>query len=252
MLGELAKAVNPAGGLIYHARAARYRGALWAPFREAIGDWLEEWGPRARRLVIFGPSGGYCLPMGWVGQFDSVVGVDPDPVAEWIFRRRLGGRTRVEWRREDFFRGSAGSRLKEFLEEEAGAAILFANFLGQLRYVLGRGKESDLLAPWRTGLSSIIEGREWASFHDRVSGALQPRFEQGLRAEQRLTDAEMLARFYAEGESGELIDHQTDGLLPEALARAYFSWELAPGQFHLVEAVRSEDLGRAGHAQGGF
>ncbi|HVZ35787.1 MAG TPA: hypothetical protein VG963_25345, partial [Polyangiaceae bacterium] len=81
------------------------------------------------------------------------------------------------------------------------------------------------------------------SFHDRVSGPLAPSLEEPIAAEQRWSDRELLEQAYygAEGEiGGALLDHGTEGFFPERLPHLYLRWELAPGSFHLIEAVASE------------
>jgi hypothetical protein len=37
--------------------------------------------------------------------------------------------------------------------------------------------------------------------------------------------------------SAPLLDHLTEGFFPAERPHAYFSWELLPGTFHLIEAT---------------
>jgi hypothetical protein len=91
----------------------------------------------------------------------------------------------------------------------------------------------------------------WASFHDRVSGAAPPEVDPVVHTSARLDDAAVVRRFYpdlaeragaagaagAAGERDELLDHLPEGFFPAERPHAYFSWELMPGVFHLIEAT---------------
>ena len=85
-------------------------------------------------------------------------------------------------------------------------------------------------------------GRSWASFHDRVSGALAPSLEEPLLSSQRWSDEELVQHaFYGGTEvlGGTVLDHGMAGFFPEDLPHLYLRWELAPGSFHVIEAVAS-------------
>jgi hypothetical protein len=245
---------NVAGGIRYHWRGWRSAGGRWRPFRAAVSDWLAGWLPGGDRLLIVGASGGYCLDMRWVGRFAEVVCLDPDPVARWVFARRLrraSPGTRLAWRQDDFLDehdpAAQLARLQAFMGEYPGAPVLFSNFLGQLGLLMDeRAIPSSLaLAHWRERLvRDVLEGRPWASFHDRISGELSPRLELPLRAPARLDDAEIIRRFYGDpgpdrGHLIELADHGTEGLFPADREHTYFSWELTPGCSHLIEGTHS-------------
>ena len=81
--------INPAGGLRYHLRAARYSRALWEPFRWALGQWLLAWEPPEKNLVLVGPSAGYNLQPFLFERFERLVCLEPDPLARALFARRL-------------------------------------------------------------------------------------------------------------------------------------------------------------------
>ncbi len=241
---------NPAGGVRYHLRAWRHSATLWQPFRWALGEWLLDWKPPEKTLLLVGPSGGYNLQPFLFERFERVVCLEPDPVARWIFRRRLE-RAPLERRPELSF--IAEDQLVEH-PERFGAllarlddpAILFSNVLGQLRVLLGvSDTDDDRFARVREAVQAAERGRSWASFHDRVSGVLQPALTQATVVEERWSDKELLNHAFAEardlpqGTAPELLDHLTEGLFPTDLPHAYFSWELEPGWFHVIEAVRS-------------
>ncbi|HET9932233.1 MAG TPA: hypothetical protein VFQ35_16130, partial [Polyangiaceae bacterium] len=90
----------------------------------------------------------------------------------------------------------------------------------------------------------LLEGRSWASFHDRFSGSLRPSLEGTLSADSRAADAELVETLFGEGggeggQPSELTDHLTEGFFPANLPHSYFCWELEPGVFHVIEGVKS-------------
>ena len=239
---------NPAGGLRYHLRALRYGKSLWQPFRWALGEWLLGWQPPERSLLLVGPSGGYCLQPFVFERFERIVCLEPDPVARLVFAQKLSRaplerRPKLEFLSDDHLI-SAPEKLPRLLETLPDTALLFSNIIGQLRVLLGTG---DVAAPQfqrvRAAIRESLTGRSWASFHDRVSGWSEPQFAQPLWAETRLTDAEVLEVLYGEPPSStfdntaELLNHQTSGIFPDDVPHSYFSWELLPSLFHVIEAV---------------
>jgi hypothetical protein len=241
--------LNPAGGLRYHVRGYRLSETLWAPFRFALAEWLYGWAPREKKLVIVGPSAGWCVQPFFFERFDEVVCLEPDPLAHFLFRRRLSRaplehRPRLRFDVDDHLLAGPDA-LARRLDAEGDAAVLFSNVLGQVRVLLGATEPSDArLAGVRKTVHAAIRGRSWASFHDRVSGELEPALEGRLDADRRLSDEEVQDHFYAavmpDGSSvPPLRDHLTAGYFPEERPHAYFSWPLLPGVFHLIEATRS-------------
>ncbi|MGC4094298.1 MAG: hypothetical protein QM756_41595 [Polyangiaceae bacterium] len=242
--------VNPAGGLRYHLRAARYSRKLWQPFRWAVGEWLLDWQPPETTLVLVGPSAGYNLQPFLFERFRRVIALEPDPVARYLFKRRLAKapldeRPALEMLAEDHLLASP-ERLGRLLDEHQ-ACVLFSNVIGQLAVLLGaQDAAHEGFERVRTGVANAIRGRSWASFHDRFSGSLRPVLEGTLIGDGRLTDAELVEAVYAGGSAeaepskpSELLDHLTAGFFPEELPHAYFSWELEPGSYHLIEGVKS-------------
>lgn len=239
------------GGIRYHARAWRQQATRWALYRRSLGRWLAEWSPPESNLIIVGASGGYCLESQFLLKFEVIYAVDPDPLAPWFFRRQHPEvAERVRWIRDPVFDWSPESRSvdrwHEFLDAHAKSAVLFSGLLGQLRFLSEAADECQAYAQWRGRLAPLLEGRSWASFHDRLSGERAPHFEGEsggvVRTAARLSDAEVLQRFYlgalgSESTSPELLDHLTDGLLPASLPHAYFKWEIVAGYSYLIEAV---------------
>lgn len=245
--------LNEAGGLRYHLRGYRYAESSWQPFRFALAEWLYAWKPPEKRLLVVGSSGGWCVQPFFFERFTHVTCLEPDPLAHWVFRRRLArapleARPTLRFVREDHLLADP-SRLVRLLqsEDEAGdTAVLFTNILGQLRALIGcETHEDGGLATIRAAVAEAQRGRSWASFHDRVSGPIEPELEQGTRVEGRLDDAAILRRFFsslarpdlaADG-SATLLDHLTRGFFPAERPHTYFTWPLMPGVFHLIEAT---------------
>lgn len=241
---------NPAGGFRYHLRAARHAKQLWEPYRWALGEWLLEWRPPQRNLILVGPSGGYCLQPFVLERFERVIVLEPDPWARWVLRRRIRSsplerQPALEFISEDHLIADP-SRLLDRVERDQ-AAVLFCNVLGQVRVLLDtESGDSPALARLRDVLKELWQRTSVASFHDRVSGDARPVYSAPMSALTRLSDEELIQEIYGahDAESTQLLahtllDHLTQGFFPEDRPHHYFSWELMPGTFHLIEAVRS-------------
>jgi hypothetical protein len=242
--------MNPAGGIRYHLRALRFRGDQWQAFRWAIGEWLLDWQPKEPTLLLVGPSAGYCLQPFLFERFELVVCLEPDPVARYLFKRKLtkaplDHMPKLEFIAQDHLVRNP-ERLPKLLEQLPATCVLFSNVLGQLRGLLNvDDDDGPEFARIKHAMAEAIRGRSWASFHDRVSGYARPTCEHAVTSNSRLSDAEILELLYSEtprnrrNRNLKLIDHLTAGLLPANLPHSYFSWELEPGRFHLIEAVSS-------------
>jgi len=235
--------MNPAGGLLYHAKALMYGRVLWQPFTRDVRAWLSRWSPPAKKLIVIGQSGGYILPREFVSRFDVVTAVDPDPLAAWIFRKRFhavcSGITTQE---NDFFvsAGCSTGLFGRFLDDNPDAAILFSNFLGQMSFLVHDEKQRErLIGFWQENLLGLLQGRAWASFHDRYSGRIQTSRQAPLRSNRQLHGVELLGCFHETCKGGQWLDHQTGGFFPEQAAYDYFVWQLAPRAFHIIEGVFS-------------
>jgi hypothetical protein len=244
--------LNPAGGLRYHARGFRYAKTLWYDFRFALAEWLYAWEPPERRLVLVGPSAGYCFQPFFFERFEEILCLEPDPVARRLFAFRLGRapletRPRLRFEARDLLLDDPGLFAAR-LEAEGEAAVLFSNVVGQFRVLTGASSADDpRLARLRDELLPAIGPRSYASFHDRVSGGTEPVLDGALVVDRRLDDREIVEHFYpgnddvdamirADG-SGPLLDHLTADFFPPDRPHAYFSWQLLPGVFHLIEAT---------------
>jgi hypothetical protein len=132
------------------------------------------------------------------------------------------------------------------LEAEGDTAVLFTNIVGQLRVLLNAyDAEEPRFQAVRAAIRQATHGRSWASFHDRVSGGIEPELAAPVYVDARLTDTEVVQRFFPALEraavrkdgDGELLDHLSSGFFPPERPHAYFEWTLMPGVFHLIEAT---------------
>lgn len=211
------------GGLRWHGRAFLRHKALWAPFREALADFLARWQPSTRSLILVGPSAGWCLPDAFLRRFDRIIAVDPDGWARLLFSRLHPDARLAEWIRDDFF-----AQAPDLLAKEPDAAVLFCNVLGQLRFA---GFDEAEIAGHLTSLPTLLEGHPWASFHEILSGETQATPRTLPLAAAPFGEA-LLQQL---GLSGAWLDHGAGAVLPKTAPRDIVPWRFAPERLHLVE-----------------
>jgi hypothetical protein len=233
-MSSFAALFNPAGGVKYHFAAWRYR-HHWQAYRQEIYEWMQAWQVPSKKIILFGPSGGYCLKTEFLQSFKEIIAVDPDPLAAWHFSHQHPGLT-LDWDRGNYLLGANWvKRLRELLAQHPHHGLLYCNLLGQLRFVSPRPNDEPAI---RLHLQQILNhsaGHPLLSFHDRLSGKIKPSLEQVRKVPQTLNDEQILSACYAP-QSGNLLDHFTGQLFDEIPA-SYFSWELSPGQYQLIEGV---------------
>ena len=199
---------------MYHVRALVSR-ARWRPFVEAIAAWLEDWAPQNRELVIIGPSGGYTLNDAFLARFDSLMAYDVDVLARLFFGRRK--RTRFKRQNAFAIEGKLSLKpLQNILITHPNAAILFSNVIGQVPLEISVSEME-----WRSflvALRSELNGRTWASYHDRWSD------RAGVRT-----------------------DHLTDGDWTRDLPVRKFQWQLDAQSLHHVDAVFANEYSSGGN-----
>lgn len=219
----MSRPVDRSGGLNWHLRALVRRTSLWRSFRDQLADFLARWQPASRSLILVGPSAGWCLPDAFLNRFDRIIAIDPDRLARLLFKR-LHPDARVQaWIRGDFF-----AEAPALLATEPDAAVLFCNVLGQLRFA---GRSEDEAQRMIAGITSLVGGRPWASFHEILSGEtdLTPR---SLPLAGPPHHEALLKQL---GLSGEWLDHAASHVLPKGMPRDIVPWRFAPGRLHLVE-----------------
>ncbi len=237
------------GGLVYHARAWRFRDGLWSPFRDALAEWLVQHLAVTDELILVGPSGGHCLPLAHLSRFGRLLVLEPDPLARRILGLRLQS-ARLDFEHRDLLvepllGGRSG--LDTVLRQRPNAAVLFCNLLGQLHFGFSDEAQQQFQTQFTRRIVPLLDGRSWASFHDRWS------LDRGLdqltpvmrRFERPPSDAELgVAWFGSAGAPVTVLDHGTSSLFPETLPRSYFSWQITPKALHVIEAVSGSVLPR--------
>jgi hypothetical protein len=213
--------LDPSGGLVYQLRAARHRHGLWAPFHAAVADWLADWQAVRNELVIVGPNAGHALPAGFLASFETVVALEPDPLARWLLARRPDAR-RLRFDTLDCLVSANG--LTELAGRYPQAAILFSNVLGQINAPAER---------WTRLLARHLSGHVWASFHDVISTRSAPDQREGCTVTVTESLEATLARFW-KGREITVFDHETFRLNDSGPFR-YAPWQITGKRWHLVE-----------------
>ena len=234
---------DPTGGLFYHLAALRYRKSHWRPFLSRVDEWLTSWNPREKTLVVFGPSAGWTLPKSFLARFDRIVAVEPDPLARFLFARRIGRSARIEfcsrtdllpWLRADV----SGEPLAEFLRETGPAAVLFSNLLGQVPLLLAPETFEARKKKASESFARALAGRNWASYHDLVSSEREPEpspLDRGFDS-----DIETLAgEIFPAG--AEISDHET-AWISKGCRAELAKWRLRPGAWHVIAFVTAAGL----------
>lgn len=234
---------NPAGGISYHLRAWRH-GRDWQSYRKGLTDWLSAWRPGRATLALVGPSAGHCLPLEALKHFERLVVFEIDPLARFILRRRIRRalpHCAVSWVSDDKWINPVrldGQIPASLIEPRM--AVLFCNFIGQLRGLVEAEADEygEFQRAWTKSLFPQLEHTPWASFHDRVSGESAP-YETLEQKHRRLNNAEVSA-LYEKDPSRELIeltDHCSQELLPLGYEYRYLHWPLTHTRHHLIECV---------------
>ena len=216
------------GGFFYHLRALRFRESFWDQHREGVRKFLADWNPQSRNLVLIGPSGGYSFPEGWLSKFETITAFEPDFMARLIFERRHPVKPR--WIRSGFpFHDF--SALKDIPKAET--AILFCNILGQISIRSASRFQATMV--------QSLEGREWASYHDALSGDGIEFDLEDLRP-GRANPQEMEKWIYVKNPKKLEISVNSHpapelfrGLV--GLEFRYWQWRILPHFTHLIEGV---------------
>lgn len=204
----------------------------WRAFRAEIAAWLESWPHRREKLLLLGPSAGWCLPTPFLGTFREIRLVDFDPLAPFFFYALHGRylrrqKTAVFWKKSNFI-----DEFERILREHPEHAVLFGNTLGQHRLHCRdiASAEADIAA-----LAGKLQGRPWASFHDRLSCEWSPRRNtpRAFSHLGRLSSVDLARRYDV---AAEWTDHLTEGLLPTDMPCVYLPWHIEQGRLHVVEA----------------
>jgi hypothetical protein len=214
--------LNPSAGINYHLRAIWNR-RLWRPFVDYVAAWLSDWRKDSRligvrTLVLIGPNAGYTLPKDFVRSFESVVVVEPDPLAYVLFESRF--QCRAKWVRRDYFgldqKPPHPQALTELFVSYPNAAFLFCNILGQLPVLLRESKGVDV-ERYMLELGTVLSGARSvpvASYHDRYSRRMR--------------------------RPHEYVDHLTGNLFAHTRNKKEFPWRITSRDEHQIEFARHE------------
>jgi hypothetical protein len=238
---------NPSGGLLWHWRGWRNQ-TRWEPTREQIANWLSTIEPETERLLLIGASAGWMLPMAWLLRFKHLEIWDLDPWAPWFFRRRHGGALKqagVTWR---YHTGDALARLPELLVQDPQAFVFFDNVLGQLRFMQKAKPASEQVRQTEQALQQAVaqlQGRHWASIHDRLSGPVDDISAQRgmLSARTGLVMPDERQQLRSDrawlnilGAQGEWLDHLTATVFPPGQTVKDMAWPFRPRYWHWLQA----------------
>ena len=223
------KSADRTGGLFWHGRALVARRSLWAPFRREVEDWLADWKPASRKLLLIGPSAGWCLPDSFLTRFEHIEAVDIDPSAPRLFglvhgRALRRANTSLTWSNASFFDDPAA-----VVGAHPQAAVLLCNIAGQRCIQL---RDSAAVETEMLRLRGLLKGRAWASFHDLLSANTS--IAPPARKLPRAMGAHELLSSYGLG--GEWFDHLTSELLPADAPRRIMPWRFKRSRLHLIEA----------------
>lgn len=231
--------VGPSGGISYHLTARRYRDRLWRPFLEATGEWLDTWSPPQNDLIIFGPSAGWTLPSNFLSRFRTVVAVEPDPAARWLFRKRFQDVPGLSFLRDSDllpWLAPRPDRFRNFLESHPAHAVLFSNLLGQIPLLISHRGTDDSASTHRREFFAALSGRSWASYHDLLSAHGRPQSTEIFSFSRTLSVDELAARVFHSG--SEVVDHDTLWL-SENRSTSCAVWQIRPHWHHLIGFVHS-------------
>ena len=239
--------MNPSGGLQWHFRAWRSK-ALWSPSCGQLAAWLAQSQPKSKQLILLGPSAGWMLPSAWLQRFDYIHAIDLDPLAPWLFARRHGAALQAGGVRWQYQRADALTELPRLLQAYPYACVFFDNLLGQLRFHASKGQDPlQFAAHHLTQIRRYLQGREWGSVHDLLSGPAKglssvqdfpaSRIEMSSAspplAQTHQPDTTWLA---AARPHGQWLDHLTDSVFPPSTAVLNMAWAFKPRYWHWLQA----------------
>lgn len=219
--------MSTSGGIVYHLRALRYGSQEWVHHRNSVFNFLEQWiesqkRPRTRTLVIVGSSGGYSLSEAILHSFDELVIYEPDFLARMIFQFRFRKvPVKITWIKSKY----------DFKSPLPEGAILFCNLLGQI--------EIKNFKEFKADLHRVLTGREWASFHDALSGE-HIRFRVPSFAHAKI-DATQIQSWIQTRHTRpvQAIAHLAPDLFEDGDFHRFFYWDwrITAKRTHLIEGV---------------
>ncbi len=200
---------------------------------------------------MFGPSAGWHLPASFLGRFEKLDCIDPDPLARWIFLRRFRGMN-IDWHFDDYLGGDQAAargpldidRLGQLFADFPHTAFLFPNVISQISGLFAETvyavdeppRASAHFVAWKSALAGHLAGRSWACFHDRLSASAPPLIADGDLVHE-VNSAELAQLAWGHLDVAiDAYDALTDGIAAD-LPRRLMVWQREPGMFHVVEAM---------------
>ena len=229
---------SSSGGVVYHLRALISFNSLWKSHRIAVNTFLKEWqafkldshSENFNKIILIGPSGGYSLSKTWLSQFKTLIAFEPDPLARFIFEKRMG--LKPIWIKTPFDLEDENSFVTK---EELKTPAVFCNVLGQLNF------KNESLA--LENLIRFLEPRPFASYHDAWSGK-KVRFQ--FPQESFLTRVPLKERIQIKTDQThvELNEHLPLSWFEYYANKSkrdfrfrYWEWQLTGKKTHLIEGV---------------
>jgi hypothetical protein len=222
--------------LNWHTQAFHSR-ERWQPTVTHIADFLQLVQPCHKHLLLMGSSAGWMMPTAWLTQFDHIDAYDLDPLArglfDWIHGPALvQSNTQITHHCMD-----AMQHLPQILRQHPQASIWFDNMLGQHIY---RQRDHLQAALDLRELKTTLQGRDWGSIHDLLSGPSQqhahmqdPRENVCARDIDLAYSQDLAQSLQAEGT---WCDHLTAGVFADHALTTLIAWEFKPQYWHWLQA----------------
>jgi hypothetical protein len=232
------------GGLVYHSRAWRHRHSHWAPFRKNLQEWLHASPAQSDTLLWIGASGGYTVEPATLAFYQQIVVIEIDPLARWVLKQRFSN-SRLTFIGRDLFQfRHEQSDMMDFahlLNRYPDADIWFSNILGQVPLILKK-PDSDATVAALQKIERLVQGRNWLSYHDRLS-CHQPDLQIRKTLWQSRGSAAapaLVSHFWQSTHPLEIADHNTS-CLENGRPVTYLHWSITRDQHHLIACVRNQN-----------
>jgi hypothetical protein len=221
---------TPSGGPVWHWRALR-RSRHWNSFRSALAESLAGWKPPTDKLLLMGPSAGWCLPSSVLSRFKTITAIDFDPLAPFLFRLNHGLDLARAGTALTFHRRNLVRDIEALLDLYPDHAVMYANILGQHLF---HHDDADRAKEELNAVKTYLAGRHWVSFHDRISGSWPQShpLPKARMIKQPIEAADLAKEFSL---TGEWLDHLTADILPGTTPRILLPWPLLSDWLHIVE-----------------
>ncbi len=225
---------NLTGGVLYHYLALKHRNHLWNPFKSSLSRFINGLSTDSNKLVLIGPSGGYCLPQKFITKLNKIEAFDPDLLAKIIFNSRHSP-INIKWHSRDCLVNDQSSNFQILNQFKPSHIILLSNIYGQMRCLF---KSERLYNSWKVNFLNLIKGFEFISYHDIYS--FKSTFKLNSTLNKTYNSFDLLKNdlvLYSKTQKIEFVDHLTHDDFDFVKKKVYFLWELHPNNYHIIEAV---------------